>query len=186
MALGMVPSKDLSPARQREDEELSDADNILVFTNADLERGKKLLCFMLFLIPLDFILITVALSSGDLNTDPNASNYQLASQLTYATVVLNLVLACMYHTAAPLHAAFADAIVCLCAAIALHSVSGIFLRDCRILNLFIAVCYVECFVNFVRVHTYLMVGHFLVEIILLHTVNTYRSALMPNWFTPQR
>jgi len=158
MALGMQPTKDLSPARQREDEDLHDAENILVFTNADLERGKKLLCFMLFLIPLDFILITVAFTSGELNTDPAAQGYQLASQITYSTVLLNLVLA----------------------------LSGIFLRDARILALFIAVCYVECFVNFVRVHTYLMVGHFLVEVILLYTVNIFRGALVPNWFTPQR
>jgi hypothetical protein len=65
-------------------------------------------------------------------------------------------------------------------------VCGVFLRDARLLALFVAVCYVECFVNFVRVHTYLMVGHFLTEIILLHVVNTYRSTLVPNWFTPQR
>jgi len=158
MALGLAPTRDLTPARSRDDEDMQDAGSILVFTNPEMERGKRLLCFLLFLIPLDFVLITIALTNGELNTDPAVSQLQFASQITYSTVVINLALALI----------------------------GIFLRDARVLALFIAVCYVECFVNFVRVHTYLMVGHFLVEVIMLHTIAVYRSALVPSWFTPAR
>jgi hypothetical protein len=93
MALGMAPTKDLTPARARDDEDLHDAESILVFTNADVEKGRKLLCPILFLIPLDLILITVALTSGELNTDPANGELQIASKIAYATVILNLVLA---------------------------------------------------------------------------------------------
>lgn len=126
----------------------------LVYSNPSSTEGRQGFYIRLFLIlvPIEIMIVTAMLFDDTYAFDETAAPE--FTQLSYACTIATLVL----------------------------GVTGVWLREPRVMTVFIVAFNVDAAVNLLRLYSILQFAHFLVQMAICHVVTLMKSTMMPSWF----